>query len=162
MILLPDAHATVDFPPLSGLHAGSLEALSSVQSILLQCREAMDRGEETALRALCPQGDALRLSHVLEAQRQNDPLACRVLDRAMFYVGVALANIVDIINPHLVLLSGEIFTNPQNAQTVERALFDHAFLPDDESLRVLPTDMGEFSGAIGAAACCIEKYFLRG
>ena len=73
----------------------------------------------------------------------------------------ALANIVSIINPHLILLSGAIFTNLHNAEVVQESLMKHAFLADYKSLRVVPLDMGEYAGAIGAAACCIEKYFVR-
>ena len=168
MILEPDAALETDtFIPGSREDAayalpGSLEALASVNAILDQCRKRIQAGEETMLRSLCPDGGTLQLPHVLEAQRKGDLLACQVMDRAMFYVGVALANIVDIINPHLVLLSGPLFTNRQNADTVEKTLMRYAFLPDDDVVRVVPVDMGEFAGAVGAAASCIEKYFLRG
>lgn len=157
MILEPEAAEDADF----GLN-GSLEALSSVNAILARCKKRVLAGEETMLRGLCPDIAELRLSHVLAAQQAGDPLVCGIMDRAMFYVGVALANIVDIINPHLVLLSGPIFANRQNADTVEKALMRYAFLPDDDVLRVVPVDMGEYAGAVGAAASCIEKYFLRG
>lgn len=156
MILRPYLKEEVGFAP-----AGSLEALSSVYAILKQCRERMETGEETILRELCPDQENLHLSHVLEAQLREDPMVCEIMDQAMFYVGIALANIVDIINPHLVLLSGAIFTNLQNAKTVEHTLKEKAFLADPESLRVVPVDMGEYAGAIGAAACCVEKYFLN-
>ena len=141
---------------------GSLESLSSVNAILAQCRQSMQSDRETLLHTLCPDPGDLMLSHVLEAQREGDPLVCRIMAQAMFYVGIALANIVDIINPHLVLLSGPVFTNRQNAETVEKTLTRYAFLPDDDAVRVVPVDMGEYAGAIGAAASCIEKYFLRG
>lgn len=155
MILRPLVTEDVGFAP-----PGSLEALSSVIAILKQCRDRMAAGEKSVLQELCPNPEDLKLQHVLEAQRRNDPMVCDILDQAMFYVGVALANIVDIINPHLVLLSGAIFTNPQNAEMVEKTLKAKAFLADPESLRVVPVDMGEYAGAIGAAACCVEKYFL--
>lgn len=157
MILQPNSHDEVGFAK-----AGSLEALASVTAILKQCQDRMAAGERTVLRDLCPKLEKLTLSQVMAAQRQGDPMACEIMDTAMFYVGIALANIVDIINPHLVLLSGAIFTNPQNVETVERTLMKYAFLADKNSLRVVSVDMGENAGAIGAAACCIEKYFLRG
>ena len=157
MILKPDSQEEAEF----GL-PGSLEALSSVNAILARCRKRMRSGEETLLRDLCLDPEALRLSHVLEAQQAGDPLVCGIMAQAMFYVGVALANIVDIINPHLVLLSGPVFTNRQNADAVEKTLTRFAFLPDDDALRVVPVDMGEYAGAVGAAACCIDKYFIRG
>ena len=157
MILQPFAREEVGFAP-----AGSLEALSSVTAILKQCRDRMDKGEETVLHEICPVSAKLHLQHVLEAQRREDPMVCGILDQAMFHLGIALANIVDIINPHLMLLSGAIFTNLQNAEKVEQTLMKYAFLADNRNLRVVPVDMGENAGAIGAAACCIEKFFIRG
>ena len=88
-------------------------------------------------------------------------MVCEILNNAMFYIGIALTNMVDIINPHLVLLSGAVFTNPENVAAVEKTLKEHAFLADRESLRVAAVDMGEYAGAVGAAACCVEKYFLN-
>ncbi|MBR1583939.1 MAG: ROK family transcriptional regulator [Clostridia bacterium] len=157
MVLVPKDPTPCDFA-----RPGSLEALASVQAMLRQCRQAFANGETTLLTEWKKDPQDWRLPDLLQAQRQNDPLVCRVLEDAMFYVGIALANIVDIINPHLVLLNGEVFTNPQNAQAVERSLLAHAFLPDDDPLRVVPVDMSEYAGSIGAVACCIEKYFLRG
>ncbi len=157
MILRPDSKEEISFAP-----AGSLEALSSVTAVLKQCRDRMAQGEETVLRELCPKIEDFSFPQVLEAQRREDPMVCEIMDRAMFYVGVALANIVSIINPHLILLSGAVFTNLHNAEVVQDSLMKHAFLADYESLRVVPLDMGEYAGAIGAAACCIEKYFVRG
>ena len=80
----------------------------------------------------------------------------------MYYVGLALANIVDIINPRLVFLSGLIFINRENVETVERTVRQYAFLPEDENLRIQAVDMSEYAGAIGAVAGCIDKYFIRG
>ena len=157
MILQPDSKSEVGFAP-----AGSLEALSSVNAILKQCRDRMESGEETMLRKLTPRNGELNFPMVMEAQRRGDPMVCGIMDQAMFYVGVALANIVGIINPHLVLLSGVIFTNPKNAETVDRTLKKYAFLDDPESVRVVPVDMGENAGAIGAAACCVDNFFIRG
>ncbi len=157
VIMRPDLQEDPGFAP-----PGSLEALSSVTAILKRCRKEMAAGADTLLLELCPDPEKLNLSHVLAAQRQKDSLVCGIMDQAMYYVGIALANMVDIVNPHLILLSGPLFTNRENADMVEQSLISHAFLPDDESVRIIPVDMGEYAGAIGAAACCIEKYFLRG
>ena len=157
MILQPDSRKNASLTS-----ADTLESLSSVTAVIKQCQDRMAQGEETVLHDLCPRGEDLNLPQIMEAQRREDPMVCEIMDRAMFYVGVALANIVSIINPHLILLSGAVFTNLHNAEVVQDTLMEHAFLADYASLRVVPLDMGEYAGAIGAAACCIEKYFIRG
>ena len=79
----------------------------------------------------------------------------------MFYLGIALANIVGFLNPHLIFLSGPMFRNHENVDTVERSLRTYAFRSSDEKLQLVYVDLGEYGGAVGAAASCIEKYFLR-
>ena len=143
-------------------YPGSLEALSSMRAILIQCRRALREGRCTVLAQLCPDPEALTLEQVLAAQTQGDPAVCEILSNAMFYLGIALANVVSFLNPHLILLSGPLFRNQENFDTVRRSLDSHAFRSSDEKLQLVYVDLGEYGGAVGAAASCIEKYFLRG
>lgn len=140
---------------------GSLEALSSMRAVLEYCRQALRAGECTVLAELCSDPEQLTLEQVLEAQTKGDPAVCRILDRGMFYLGIALANIVGFLNPHLIFLSGPMFRNRENFDTVERSLRTYAFRSSDEKLQLVYVDLGEYGGAVGAAASCIEKYFLR-
>ena len=143
-------------------YPGSLEALSSMRAVLAQCRRALREGRCTVLARLCPDPGALTLEQVLAAQAQGDPAVRESLSSAMFYLGIALANVVSFLNPHLILLSGPLFRNQENFDTVRRSLDEHAFRSSDEKLQLLCVDLGEYGGAVGAAASCIEKYFLRG
>ena len=156
MILRPELKEAPGFAP-----PGSLEALSSARAIIRQCQEQMKQGRNTVLNSLCPNPAELRISHVLEAQRQGDETVREIMEQAMFYVGIALANIVDIINPRLIILSGPLFANHENVETVEHTVRQYVFLPEDEILRIQAVDMSEYAGAIGAVAGCIDKYFIR-
>lgn len=157
--MILDPHTTVRDD--SG-YPGSLEALSSMRAILIQCRKALAEGRCGVLARLCPDPDALTLEQVLAAQAQGDAGVCAVLEQAMFYLGIALANVVSFLNPHLILLSGPLFRNQENFDTVRRSLDSHAFRSSDEALQLIYVDLGEYGGAVGAAASCIERYFLRG
>ena len=46
-------------------------------------------------------------------------------------------------------------------ETVENMLRGYLFHAEDEQLNLVYIDLGDYGGALGAAACCIEKYFLR-
>ena len=157
MILAPHAPSSPGFTM-----PGTLEALASVHAILEQCKPLLSAKENSELKKLCSDPEKLTINHILEAQRKGDPAVCQIMDTSMFYVGIALANIVDIINPHLIFLSGEVFHNPENIESVERSLLKHAFLPDDDPLKLVHASLGDYGGALGASACCIEKYFIRG
>ena len=61
-------------------------------------------GNASVLAELCADPDQLTLEQVLEAQTRGDPAVRRILDRGMFYLGIALANIVGFLDPHPDLL----------------------------------------------------------
>ena len=141
--------------------ARTLEDLASVSTMMRLCREALSEGRDTILREICGDPDQLTLDHLLAAQAAGDELVSTMISRSMFYIGIALANIADIINPNLVLLSGGIFSNPLNVEMVEKSLREHLFASNEEAVQLIAADLGEFGGAIGAAACCVEKYYIR-
>lgn len=156
MILDPSNAGCTDFG-----FPGSLESISGMRAILSLCRQALDAGECPILAELCPSSAELTFEQVLAAQSKGDEAVCRILDRAMYFLGIALANVVSFLNPHLIFLSGPMFHNSENFDTVRRSLDSHAFRSSDEALQLIHVDLGEFGGAVGAAASCIEKYFLR-
>lgn len=140
---------------------GTLESLSSVRAILTYCREALEAGKCTVLAQICKRPEKLTLEQVLRAQEKGDEAVCKIIDRGMRYLGIALANVVNFINPHLIFLSGPMFRNRRNLETVENMLRGYLFHAEDEQLNLVYIDLGDYGGALGAAACCIEKYFLR-
>ena len=139
---------------------GSLESLSSTRAILARCRQAANLGKCPVLRKQCPDIHAITLEQVLNAQKAGDPDVGQILNRGMVFLGLALANLVDFINPHLIFLSGPVFSNPANFEIVQITLHTHAFRSSDEDLQLVSIDFGEYGDAIGAAAVCIEKSFL--
>lgn len=141
---------------------GSLESTSSVRGILELCRQAMKSGESTELSELCSNPEELTLEDVLTAQNRGDKTVCKIMDHAMRFLGIALANVVGVINPHRIFLGGSVFQNYQNFEAAESSLRTHAFRANDEKLEVSFIDLGEYGGAVGAAARCIERYFIKG
>ncbi len=156
MILDPKGPSTEKYG-----RAGSLESLSSVHAILERGRSAMEQGESPYLSKKCSAPDKLTLAQVMDAQLYGDPVICRILEQAMFFLGIALANIVDFLNPHLIFLSSPLFMNPQNFKMIEETLHQYVFRSSTEELRLVQIDLGEYGGAIGAAARCIDRYFVR-
>lgn len=140
---------------------GTLEAISSVSAILDRCREMLRQGKSPYLVKLCKNPQELTLEQVLKAQRQGDAAVCQILNRAMLFLGIALANIVDFLNPHLIFLSSALFQNPENFTLLEKSLYQYAFRSGAEELKLVPVDLGEYGGAAGAAAKCIDRYFVQ-
>lgn len=140
---------------------GSLESLASTRAILKRCRMALSENQCPVLGQLCKDPQNLTLDQVLEAQLQGDPAVQTIVNQGMVFLGLALTNVVDFINPRLIFLSGPLFRNQANFEIVDITLQTHAFRASDEPLRLMYLDLGEYGDAIGAAAVSIEKTFLH-
>ena len=77
-------------------------------------------------------------------------------------MGIALANLVNLVNPDMIILgglfaAGQDLLMPQIEETMRRRSF--AGLGDTVALRV--TTFGRQVGVIGAAALALDAFFYR-
>lgn len=134
---------------------GCLEAISSNQAIITRCMEALAKGEAPILRSLCTKGEAPTMEQILQAQEAGDPAVYPIVERAVYTLGVAIANIDNFTCPHTMLIDGELF----RSQTNRKQLLDVAqrnickVTRSDTSFIFVEPD--RYSGARGAAAVAI-------
>ena len=140
---------------------GCLEALTGERAILAQCRQIMATETPTILKDLCPDQRMLTMEQVLMAQELGDQAVGQVIEDAIEYLGIALANTINLISPRAVVLEGRILSTPKNQgrmlRTVEQYMFhihsgmtDFTFLPHDPD-----------RGARAAAAVVIREFLRR-
>lgn len=156
MIMNPDGPTTRKYST-----PGSLEVYSSVFSMLESCENAMRLGKTPILSSICSDPDHLKQEDLWTAQQLGDPIVCQVINRGMRYIGIALANVVNFMDPHLFFLSGAAFSNKDNVNTVRRSMEQYAFRAGDHELRLKTLSLGEYGGSWGAAAVCINRFFIH-
>ena len=134
---------------------GCLEAISSNRAIISRCMEALAKGEAPILRSLCPKGEAPTMDQILQAQEAGDPAVYLIVERAVYTLGVAIANIDNFTCPHTMLIDGKLFGNPANRRQlldVARRNICNVSRGDTDFIFVEPD---RYSGARGAAAVAI-------
>ncbi len=101
------------------------------------------------------------LSAIFAAARSGHPgLVAMLADRA-FYMGIALANLVNVLNPQLIVLGGlldsgfDLF-HPILLQTIR----DRAFGGLGDQITLLPASFGDKSGEAGAVALGLDTFFF--
>jgi glucokinase len=140
----------------------SLQALATRDAITARARQLLAQDGYRASSVLnAARGDPQRISLELlcEAALQGDALACRVITEAGQYVGVAVANLVSILNPALVVLGGPLTragdvlldaVREQVAHCCDRHVYG--------SLRILISELGDRAPALGAANLAIRQF----
>ena len=133
---------------------GCLMAYTSAVGISRMAYEAIHEGRATVLRdMLPPDGARFRGEDVAEAARQGDEVAISILHTAGYYFGVGLSLIVQIINPQLIVLGGGLTrTGPLLMEAAAEALKENVQEQLADSVRMVPWQLGDDLGVIGAAA----------
>ncbi|MCD7863849.1 MAG: ROK family protein [Lachnospiraceae bacterium] len=134
---------------------GCLEAYSSEDAMIARCQELLDTGNAPYLEKLC-QNEPLSMKHILAAQNYGEASVCKIVDDAIFYLGIAIANIENFIRTQSFIVDCVLFYNPQNSQNLSETIKQNLYtktLPEAKFIFRVPD---EFSGAIGAAAVAVN------
>lgn len=108
---------------------GCLEALASGNAIARAAKSSLQKGEQSRLFELCGgEIDLLTAEMVASAAKQGDALAVRIFEGAAEYIGIALAGMMNIFSPEVVVIgggvaqSGDIFFEKIRKTVIARAL----------------------------------------
>jgi glucokinase len=139
---------------------GCLELYASARAIINAATKALEEGTESLLRDCCG-GNIYRMTpeDVYAAARDGDNLAREVLKEAGRYLGVGIANVINMLSPQAVILTGgligawDIFIEEAIKEASKRA-FKKLF----EKVKILPSPLGgDESGVLGAAALILHE-----
>lgn len=140
---------------------GCLETVASAPAIARRAVRSIQQGQASSIHELV-KGDLEQVigTTVITAARAGDRLARERLMEAGRYLGVAIGNLINLLNPSMVIigggtsLAGDLLIDPLVEVAASRALPGLR-----ERVRILQTPLGEDSCPIGGAALVIEELF---
>ena len=152
-ILLPNG-------PLCGCgKRGCLEALCSGPAIARRAQAAI-RAQRTAATTLLNLAgghiEDVKSEHVLAAARTGDTLSLQLINETAYYMGWGIANVVNILNPDIVLLgtiaiaAGDLLLNP-----IRKTVSEFAMSRPAEAVEIAPAQLGEALGDLAAIALVV-------
>ncbi len=132
--------------PLCGCgKRGCLEALASGPAIARLARESMVYGRHKRVLALAGGRAAdITAAHVVQAANDGDPFARQILEEAGTYMGLGIANIIQMLNPERIALgtiavhAGEHILNP-----IRAAVAEYAWKRSADVCQILPAALGD-------------------
>jgi len=134
---------------------GCLEAISSNRAIISRCMDALARGGAPVLRSLCPKGEEPSMDNILQAQQAGDADVYPIVERAVYTLGLAIANIGNFTCPHIMMIEGELFRSQRNRQLLLDVFYRNICKVTGTDTDLVFVEPDEFSGARGAAAVAI-------
>jgi glucokinase len=155
-------HVSIDFrgPRCNCGKRGCIEALASGTAIARRARDAItaDAARGAGLMALAS-GDAaaIRSEMVARAAGAGDELAREILSETIEYLAVWLGNIVDLLEPDVMILGGGVAEMLRgHFGEIQARMKNWCVNARHGEIALVPAHYGENSGiAGGAALCCV-------
>lgn len=149
-------HMTInDQGPLCNCgNRGCWETLASGTALAREARREIQEGAVTTLLEYAG-GDLEKVTAegIHKAAQGGDGLARRLIERTGYYLGVGLANLINLFNPELIVIGGgmsnigDMLLKPAFLEAGRRA-----FKQSYAAVRFAQAELGRNSGVLGAAA----------
>ncbi|MBM7853648.1 glucokinase [Desulfohalotomaculum tongense] len=153
-------HMTImpDGPQCTCGNTGCLESLASGTAIARAAVELIEQGRgKGILQAAGGRVEDVDARAVAGAAQRGDGEAKMIMSGAARALGIGIANIVNIINPPLVVLGGGVMESRELIwPEMERELRERAFKVPLQNLQLVPAALGSKAGALGAVALALQ------
>lgn len=140
---------------------GCLEALAGERAVLQRCRQLLRTGDSKILPTLCGNPDTLNMEQVLQAQQLGDEAVKLVMEDALDYLGIALANTINTVSPRTVMLDGHMLETEQNQSALLRSVQRNMFRVHVGRTKFVFLPYSPDRGAEGAAAVVVRDFLLN-
>ena len=134
---------------------GCLEAVAGGWAIARQAREAVRSGKRTQLSSL--EVDSITARDVAAAARMGDLVSQQIITEAGTYLGVAIANLVNLVNPSMVVVGGGVAQlGDLLLEPIRHAVRVRSLRSAAQAVRINAAVLGRRSTSVGAVVQAIN------
>jgi glucokinase len=143
-----------DGPQCNCGNRGCVEVYASATGMVRRFKELLKTGIPSLLKV----SDEITAKMINDAALQGDKASLDVINETGRYLGIALVNIMHVLNPEMIVLaggmigSGELLMNPIRQVTTQRA-FEASY----KDTKIVFSQLGNDAGIIGAAGCLLKE-----
>ena len=139
---------------------GCFEALASRTAIFRRLELAVKDGQKTILTEML--GDDLtdlRSGDLRKALKKGDKLVEKVIEDAAEYTGIAVGNIINVINPECIVIGGGVIDalEDEMMSIIIETAKDYAMPGTAKGVEIVASRLGDHAGITGAAVLAREN-----
>jgi len=154
-------HMIIDINgPLCGCgNKGCWEALASGTALEREAKAKIAEGVKTSIPKYAKEsGNKITAKGIYLAAQDGDRLAKELIEQLGYYLGVGLANLVNIFNPQLVVIGGGVSRMGEMLlEPARKTIRECAFELSAKAARVEISSLGYDAGPLGAVALALSE-----
>ncbi len=154
-------HQTIDFngPTCGCGNRGCLEVFASGPAITAMGVRAIVQGLTTSIGKWVDYDlNNVTPEIICQAARAGDAVAQEIYDRAGFYLGIAISNVLVAIGPRRVVIGGGVASAGELLfEPIRRTVKERVTVMPADQVAIVPAELGANAGIIGAAMWAAER-----
>ncbi len=140
---------------------GCLETTASTGRLVEAARRLVRQGVVSELNKFTDV-DNIQLNHIVDVARNGDEAARGLLTEAARYIGIALSNLVNTLNPSKIVLGKDFVKYGDLVMDVLRSVIDNKALKRPAAnVEITVSEIGERASTLGAAIIPLKVLFGR-
>lgn len=151
-------HITID-PDGPRCNCGNLGCLEAMSSGIAVLRELKTQLESRPGHPLYEKRGQLVIEDVFEMAAEKDLLTISILNKSAFYVGIAVSNVINILDPQRILMGGILIQNYPEYFSIVSDVANSRKVKGARDNRISISGLKENAGVIGAAEIVAEHFF---
>jgi len=153
-------HITVlpDGPVCGCGNRGCLYMLASESALIRSVRSKARQRAGAYTGETLPSLSTMTLASLVTAAERGDPVVLEAVAEAGQWLGIAIANLVNLVNPSIVVIGGSLtgfgepFMETIRTEIRQRALWDAL-----DGVPIVASTLGDHAGTLGAAALFLDQ-----
>jgi glucokinase len=150
----------VNGPKCSCGNKGCFEVFASRLALFRAIQAAVKNGEKSVLTEML--GDDLkdlRSGHIRKAINRGDKMVEKIVEEAAEYTGIAIGNLVNILNPEVVMLGGGVMEAlaEEMMPAIIKSAKAHVLPGTFRNVEIKASKLGDNAGITGAAVLARDK-----
>ncbi len=136
--------------------SGCWEAYGSATAMINMAKQSVEQGLDTELRKYYP--DNLNAKVIVEEAHKGDYMAKEIVREIAKYVGIGVANLINIFNPEAIIIGGGLSqAGDILMEKIKHSARVYSRTQAWESVKIISAKLGNQAGILGSAALAFMK-----
>jgi len=150
----------VDGPKCNCGNYGCLESIASNKSLIKKVIKLIKQGTETEILKSRKDVEDITIEDICNAADHGDEVAIALLKEAGRYIGLVISNLLNTLNPMLVVMVGEtMLFNDYALESISATVKKVGFELPAQKVRIVPSALGSNAAVVGAVTLVLQEVF---
>jgi predicted NBD/HSP70 family sugar kinase len=139
---------------------GCLQTVAGLNAIVREAQELAAENQNQLTAIMESQTARIDLPAIVQAAHMDDTAALSLLTTAGVQLGIGISNMVNLLNPELVVFGGEMgLAAPFLLPIIEQTIKQYTMPSLRDNLRLRPSTHGPDAGVMGSVALVLDRVF---